>query len=519
MQRKLMWRWVLIGVVTAAAVFFMWPPDKKIHLGLDLRGGIHLVLQVNTQDAVRAEVDDATERVRGDLTEKGFAPAMVTRLPDGTGFRLRLAPETPAKTLDKVIDDRLAEFKVDRGVELTATLKPEVTRAIKDMAVRQGLETIRNRIDQFGVAEPVIQRQGIEGDRIVVQLPGVDDPARVKDLIRATAFLEIKPVVSVAPTQEALLAASGGKVPEDAEVVSGDVEDMEGRVTGREYYLLKKASVVTGRDLRTARRSQDQYGQPAVSFTLNPEGATKFGAYTGAHIGDRMAIVLDNKVRSAPVIRGQISDSGIIEGNFTVQGAEDLALVLRAGALPASITYLEERTVGPSLGRDSVIRGLRAGLVGLVLVVAFMLFYYRGAGINADVALVLNAVLLLGAIGMFKATLTLPGIAGIILTIGMAVDSNVLIFERIREELALGKTVRNAVDLGFQRALSAIIDSNLTTIISALFLFQFGTGPIKGFAVTLTVGLTISMFTAVFVSRSIFEALLSRRAKVTTLSI
>jgi preprotein translocase subunit SecD len=519
MQRKLMWRWVLIGVVTAAAVFFMWPPDKKIHLGLDLRGGIHLVLQVNTQDAVRAEVDDATERVRGDLTEKGFAPAMVTRLPDGTGFRLRLAPETPAKTLDKVIDDRLAEFKVDRGVELTATLKPEVTRAIKDMAVRQGLETIRNRIDQFGVAEPVIQRQGIEGDRIVVQLPGVDDPARVKDLIRATAFLEIKPVVSVAPTQEALLAASGGKVPEDAEVVSGDVEDMEGRVTGREYYLLKKASVVTGRDLRTARRSQDQYGQPAVSFTLNPEGATKFGAYTGAHIGDRMAIVLDNKVRSAPVIRGQISDSGIIEGNFTVQGAEDLALVLRAGALPASITYLEERTVGPSLGRDSVIRGLRAGLVGLVLVVAFMLFYYRGAGINADVALVLNAVLLLGAIGMFKATLTLPGIAGIILTIGMAVDSNVLIFERIREELALGKTVRNAIDLGFQRALSAIIDSNLTTIISALFLFQFGTGPIKGFAVTLTVGLTISMFTAVFVSRSIFEALLSRRAKVTTLSI
>jgi len=519
MQRKLMWRWVLIGVVTAAAIFFMWPTDKKIHLGLDLRGGIHLVLQVNTQDAVRAEVDDAMERVRGDLTEKGFAPAALQRLSEGDGFELRPAANTPAKTLDKVIDDRLLEFKVDRGVGLTATLRPEVTRAIKDMAVRQGLETIRNRIDQFGVAEPLIQRQGIEGDRIVVQLPGVDDPARVKDLIRATAFLEIKPVVTVAPTQEALLAASGGKLPEDSQVISGDVEDIEGRITGREYYLLKGASVVTGRDLRTARRSQDQYGQPAVSFTLNPEGATKFSAYTGAHIGDRMAIVLDNKVRSAPVIRGHISDSGIIEGNFTVQGAEDLALVLRAGALPASITYLEERTVGPSLGRDSVIRGLRAGLVGLVAVVFFMLFYYKGAGINANVALILNAVLLLGAIGLFKATLTLPGIAGIILTIGMAVDSNVLIFERIREELALGKTVRNAVDLGFQRALSAIIDSNLTTIISALFLFQFGTGPIKGFAVTLTIGLTISMFTAVFVSRSIFEILLSRRAKVTTLSI
>ena len=519
MQRKLMWRWVLIGVVTAAALFFMWPPDKKIHLGLDLRGGIHLVLKVNTQDAVRAEVDDAMERVRVDLTEKGAPPASLQRLPEGNGFTFGPAPNTPAKTLDKVIDDRLAEFSLSRGVQITATLKPEVARAIRDIAVRQGLETIRNRIDQFGVAEPVIQRQGIEGDRIVVQLPGVDDPARVKDLIRATAFLEIKPVVRAAPTEESLLAAPNNQVPDDSEVVTGDIEDLEGRVTGKEYYLLKKVSVVTGRDLRNARRSQDQFGQPAVSFTLNPEGATKFSAYTGAHIGDRMAIVLDNKVRSAPVIRGHISDSGIIEGNFTVQGAEDLALVLRAGALPASITYLEERTVGPSLGRDSVIRGLRAGLVGLALVVGFMLFYYKGAGINANVALILNSVLLLGAIGMFKATLTLPGIAGIILTIGMAVDSNVLIFERIREELELGKTVRNAIDLGFQRALSAIIDSNLTTIISALFLFQFGTGPIKGFAVTLAIGLTISMFTAVFVSRSIFETLLSRRAKATTLSI
>jgi preprotein translocase subunit SecD len=519
MQRKLMWRWVLIGVVAAAAVYFMVPPDKRIHLGLDLRGGIHLVLRVNTGDAVRAEVDDAMERVRADLAAKGVQNPELVRVPDGNGFRLKVPPSTDPTVLDKIIDDRLAEFTVARGAETMATLKPEVTRSIKDMAVRQALETIRNRIDQFGVAEPLIQREGLEGDRIVIQLPGVDDPARVKNLIRATAFLEIKPVVNVAPTQEALLATLGGKVPEDSEVVSGDVEDMEGRVTGKEYYLLKRASVVTGRDLRTARRSQDQYGQPAVEFTLNPDGAKKFGAYTAAHIGDRMAIVLDNKVRSAPVIRGHITDQGIIEGNFSVQGAEDLALVLRAGALPASITYLEERTVGPSLGRDSVMRGLRAGLAGLIAVVVFMLVYYKGAGINADVALILNAVFLLGAIGLLKATLTLPGIAGIILTIGMAVDSNVLIFERIREELELGKTVHNAVSLGFARALSAIIDSNLTTIISALFLFQFGTGPIKGFAVTLTIGLTISVFTAVFVSRSIFESLLSRRAKITTLSI
>jgi preprotein translocase subunit SecD len=519
MQRKLMWRWALIGVVTAAAVFMMVPPSEKIHLGLDLRGGIHLVLQVNTVDAVRAEVDDAMERVRGALAEKGFPPADAQRLPENNGFRFTPAAATDQKVLDKVLDDNLIDFSIARGVAITATLRPEVTRSIKDMAVRQGLETIRNRIDQFGVSEPIIQRQGIEGDRIVVQLPGIDDPIRVKELIRATAFLEIKPVVTAAPTQDALLAASGGQVPSDSEVVAGDVEGLEGKVVGREYYLLKKASVVTGRDLRNARRSQDQYNQPAVSFSLNPEGAKRFEAYTSAHLGDRMAIVLDNKVRSAPVIRGVISDSGIIEGNFSIEGAEDLSLVLRAGALPASITYLEERTVGPSLGRDSIVRGTRAGIAGLLAVGIFMLFYYRWSGLNAITALVLNAVLLIGAMGAMKATLTLPGIAGIILTIGMAVDSNVLIFERIREELELGKTVRSAVDLGFQRALSAIIDSNLTTIISALFLFQFGTGPIKGFAVTLTLGLTISMFTAVFVSRSIFDLLLSRRERVTTLSI
>ncbi|NWG00662.1 MAG: protein translocase subunit SecD [Thermoanaerobaculaceae bacterium] len=520
MTRKLTWRWVLIGIVTAFGVYSMWPPSQKIKLGLDLKGGIHLVLQVNTEDAVRAEVDDALERVRAQLTEKGFPPVSLARLAEGeAGFRLKPAANTPEAILTEVLEDHLPDFKVSRGVEVTATLRPEVVRSIRDMAVRQGLETIRNRIDQFGVAEPTIQRQGIEGDRIVVQLPGVEDPSRVKELIRSTAFLEIKPVVAVAPTREALLAARGGEVPDDCEVVVGDVESMEGRVTGREYYLLKKASVITGRDLRNARRSQDQYNQPAVSFSLNPAGAKKFEAYTAAHIGDRMAIVLDNKVRSAPVIRGTISDSGIIEGNFSITSAEDLALVLRAGALPASITYLEERTVGPSLGRDSVVRGLRAGLAGLVLVVVFMLLYYRGAGINANVALILNAVLLLGAMAAFKATLTLPGIAGVILTIGMAVDANVLIFERIREELDLGKPVRSAVDLGFSRAFATILDSNLTTLIAALFLFQFGTGPIKGFAVTLSIGIIISMFTAVFVSRTLFDWVLARRGRVETLSI
>ncbi len=285
MKRNMTWRWVLIGLVTAAAVFYLWPPSKKIHLGLDLKGGIHLVLQVNTQDAVRAEVDDAMARIRGDLTDKGFAPAALDRLASGDGFDLRPAANTSPEVLNKIIDDRLPDFTVNRGPTIVATLKPQIVRNVKDLAVRQALETIRNRIDQFGVSEPVIQRQGLEGNRIVVQLPGVDDPARVKNLIRATAFLEIKPVVSVAPTREALLASTGGTVPEGDEVVPGDVEDMEGRVTGKEYYLLRRASVVTGRDLRNARRSQDEYGQPAVSFTLNPDGAKKFGAYTSAHIG------------------------------------------------------------------------------------------------------------------------------------------------------------------------------------------------------------------------------------------
>lgn len=510
MRKNLTWRWVLIGVVTAGAVFLMWPPKEKIHLGLDLKGGIHLVLKVNTDDAVRAEVDAAMERVRQALTEKGFPPEALAATEDNEGFTFKPAANTPAAVLDQVLDEKVPEFDVSRGVTVTCRLQGPVVRELRDMAVRQALETIRNRVDQFGVAEPVIQRQG-DSDRIVVQLPGVDDPARVKDLIRATAFLEIKPVVASADSEAALLQPYGGRVPDDSVVVTGDERDLTGRLVGKRYYLLKKASVITGRDLRNARRSQDQFGQPAVSFTLTLEGGRKFGAYTAAHIGEQMAIVLDNKVYSAPVIRGHITDSGIIEGNFTVQAAEDLALVLRAGALPASITYLEERTVGPSLGRDSVIRGVRSGLVGLALVVLFMLAYYRGAGINANVALLLNALLLLGALAAFKATLTLPGIAGIILTIGMAVDANVLIFERIREELALGKTVRNAVDLGFSRALATIIDSNLTTLIAALFLFQFGTGPIKGFAVTLSLGIVISMFTAVFVSRTIFELVLSRK--------
>jgi preprotein translocase subunit SecD len=302
-------------------------------------------------------------------------------------------------------------------------------------------------------------------------------------------------------------------------MAAGDREDIDGQVIGTEYYLLKRAAVVSGTDLRNARRSQGQFGEPVVNFYLVPSAGNKFADFTAANIGKQAAIVLDGKVISAPVIRSRIRDEGYIEGNFTLESADDLALKLRAGALPASMKYLEERTVGPSLGRDSVNRGVRAAVSGMLIVMIFMLVYYRLSGLNANVALILNLVILLGAMAYFGATLTLPGIAGVILTIGMAVDANVLIFERIREELRVGKTPRSAVDTGFSRAFGTILDANLTTLIAALFLFQFGTGPIKGFAVTLSIGILASVFTAVFVSRTMYMLVLGSGERVEALSV
>jgi preprotein translocase subunit SecD len=521
MDKRLMWRVGLILVVVVLAVVAMYPPAEKIHLGLDLRGGIHLVLRVNTDDTLKAELDDAVQRLVSQAKEKGVTLGRAEVDPAAHLFRIEVPTGADVAALNEVIERYLPEFKVERGAgSWTFRLPDNVVRDIRDKAVRQALETIRNRIDQFGVSEPVIQRQGLESDRILVQLPGVDDPGRVKELISNTAFLELKEVLAgPAPDRESLLAKFGGTVPPDAEVLTGDRKGLEGQVIGKQYYLVKKTAIITGRELRNARRSQDRYGQPAVDFYLAPQSAGKFSDYTGSHIGTSMAIVLDGKVMSAPVIRGQIGDQGIIEGSFTIREAEDLALVLRAGALPASITYLEERTVGPSLGHDSIVRGVRAAVVGLIVVMLFMLVYYKWSGLNADVALVLNLILLMGALGYFGATLTLPGVAGVILTIGMAVDANVLIFERIREELAVGKTVKSAIDVGFSRAFGTILDANLTTLIAALFLFQFGTGPVKGFAVTLTIGILASMFTAVFVSRTIYDLVLAGKDRVESLSI
>jgi len=383
--------------------------------------------------------------------------------------------------------------------------------------VAQAIETIRGRVDQLGVTEPVIEEHGLGQNQILVQLPGVDDSARVKAIIQSTAMLEIKQSVG-GPyiSQDAALQDHNGILPPDAMLMQGHgVPGAE----GEQWYLVSRVSAVRGKDLRDAQPGRDQNGQPSVNFTLTAEGGQRFYSFTSQHVGDSLAVVLDNRVQEVASIREPIRDHGEISGHMTEQQTKDLSMILRSGALPAGIKYLEERTVGPSLGADSIRAGVRAAVIGMVAVLIFMLIYYRAAGINADIALILNLVILLGFLGFSGATLTLPGIAGVILTVGMGVDSNVLIFERIREELRNGKTPPSAVDQGFSHAWITIVDTHVTTIVSAAILFIFGTGPVKGFATTLTFGLLANLFTAVFVSRVIFDWVLSRKQRGEALSI
>jgi preprotein translocase subunit SecD len=402
----------------------------------------------------------------------------------------------------------------------TVTMKPQSLADLKNRAVAQAIETIRNRIDQLGVTEPVIQEHGLGDYQILVQLPGVDDPARVKEIMQSTAMLEIKQSLGGPfSSQEEALQQKGGVLPPDAQLLPGKSLGTQGGENGPVWYLVSRAAAVTGRDLRDAEPSRDENGTPSVAFNLTNEGGSKFASFTGAHVGDNLAVVLDNKVQEVAVIKSQIHDSGTIEGRFTEEETKDLSMILRSGALPAGIKYLEERTVGPSLGSDSIRAGVRAAVIGMLAVLIFMLIYYRAAGINADIALILNLIILLGFLGFSQATLTLPGIAGVILTVGMGVDSNVLIFERIREELRNGKTPPSAVEQGFGHAWITIVDTHVTTIVSAVSLFLFGTGPVKGFAVTLSFGLFANLFTAVFVSRVIFDWILSRKQRGEALSI
>lgn len=522
MNRSLMLRAVVIVVVVGLAAYWAYPPKEKIKQGLDLQGGMHLVLQVETDDALKSETDKEIDRILRELEDSGVTSVQAERT-GNTAFRLTGVPATSMQKLrDDILEDIEWEWRVS-GSTVDVNLKSLEESKLRDLAVRQALETIRNRIDAFGVTEPIVHREGLGGNRIVIQLPGVDDPERVKKLIKNTAFLEfrlVKEGIPPASSREQLVASLGGKVPNDVEImVENKRDEVTKQVVSQTYWALEKRTVITGRDLKTARPTTGQFNEPNVSFILTREGGRKFAEVTGASIGRNLAIILDKTVISAPTIQDRISDQGVIKGQFTVQEVQDLVTVLRSGALPAGLTYLEERTVGPSLGKDSIEKGLKAGLYGSALVILTMLIVYTFSGVNAIVALALNVVLVFGALAVFDATLTLPGIAGIVLTIGMAVDANVLIFERIREEDRAGRTPKSAIDSGFGKALSSIVDANITTLIAAMFLFFFGTGPIRGFAVTLSVGILASLFTAIFCSRWMFDLVYARRARVDHISI
>ena len=538
MNKNLTWKLV---VIVGILVFFLAgilgiPKDwsgkgllasitDRIHLGLDLRGGTHLILQVQVNDAVNVDSDNAIARLKEDMRARKINYTDLAK-PDQVNHPemivVKGVPPDQTSDFKSIVTERLPDYDASSGAEnsWTVSMKAQSLADLKNRAVSQAIETIRNRIDQLGVSEPVIQEHGLGQYQILVQLPGVDDPARVKEIMQSTAMLEIKQSLGGPyPSEQAALQSKGGVLPPDAVLMPGKSIGSTRDSESENWYLISRASAVTGRDLRTAEPTRDENGQPAVRFILTGDGGRKFFAFTSAHVGDYLAVVLDNKVQEVAVIKEAIHDTGIINGRFTDQQTQDLSMTLRSGALPAGIKYLEERTVGPSLGADSIRSGVRAAMVGMLAVLIFMLVYYRWAGVNADIALILNLVILLGFMGYFGAVLTLPGIAGVILTVGMGVDSNVLIFERIREELRNGKTPPSAVEQGFSHAWITIVDTHVTTIVSAAILFIFGTGPVKGFATTLVFGLAANLFTAVFVSRVIFDWVLGRKQRGEALSI
>jgi len=499
---------------------------ERIHLGLDLKGGTHLILQLQVNDAVNADSDITIERLKESLNKSNIAFGEIYK-PDPTNHPEQIVSKgiPPAAIGDfrnKILPVyQQYDFSSAPESAYLVSLKPARVDEIKHQAVTQAIETIRQRIDALGVAEPLIEEHALGSYQILIQLPGVD-PDRAIGIISSQAMLEVRGAVDQRPfnSEEEARAAHPGGLPPNAIIVHGSNiggRDKEAKDT---VYVLSRSSVVTGRDIRGADPgTKGDTGAPIVNFSLFSEGGNRFGDFTRAHVGEQMAIVLDNRVIEFATIKSEINDEGMIEGGFTPESAKDLSIKLKSGALPAGIKILEESSVGPSLGIDSIRQGVTAAVVGMTVVMLFMLFYYKFAGINADLALILNLVILLGFMGFFGNTLTLPGIAGVILTIGMGVDSNVLIFERIREELRNGKTPAAAVDQGFAKAWVTIIDTHVTTIVSAFILFLFGTGPVKGFAVTLTFGLLANIFTAVFVSRVIFEAGLQRKQRGEALSI
>ncbi|MEO5340195.1 MAG: protein translocase subunit SecD [Magnetococcus sp. MYC-9] len=489
-----------------------WLPQRVIAQGLDLQGGLYLLLNVETDKAVEQTAENLVDEVRVILRREQLRYQSVDR--EGTDtvvVQLLEAADSPKmrQTLEKDLPTvQIQEESANKRLRMT--IKAAEQKEIRRFAMEQSIQTIRSRVDQFGVTEPTIQKQGEE--RILIQLPGLSDPTRAKALIGRTARLEFKMV----DEKGDLSAALAGRLPPGDVVLYGNRESGQ---KNRQPYLLKKRTVISGDLLTDARVNFTQYNEPYVSITFNRQGERKFAQLTGEHVGERMAIVLDNVVYSAPVIREKIEGGRAqISGSFTTEESHDLAIILRAGALPAPVKIVEERTVGPTLGRDSVDQGLASILIGGALVLLFMGVYYKGFGWLANMAVMLNVIMLMAALAMLQATLTMPGIAGAVLLMGMSVDANVLIFERIREELRLGKTPLAAIEHGYSRAFATILDSHITTLITGLVLYIYGTGPVRGFAVTLSIGLLISMYTAVFVTRVVLDMLLQGR-HVKTLSV
>ena len=563
-KKNLLQRFIIIVIVTVVGIYAVVGPRhrptlhdltwsgikenlaKNIRLGLDLKGGTHLVMRVKTEDFLKRMTEDNAVAAENAAREAGFEGKARGEIGGGD---YRVLYEAAAGTNVDGIKEAI-EKKVELGSNfgwsysasgsvLSWTLTTAAQRTLADDATNQALRIIESRIDALGVAEPTLQTHGAQSShQLLLQMPGVQDPERVKGLLKGESRLELAHIISPpspAPaqtylTREEAIASlnSGGTIPANRRVLpyqerADPTDTAQNQTPAPKWVVVEVPPIITGAELRNAAAVPALGGGVSdyqIQFSLKKAGADKFGAWTGSHINEYMGVVLNDEVRSIAYIKSQIFDQGEITGRFTQQAAEDLALTLRSGALPAPIEYLEERTVGPSLGQDSIRAGVRASLVGLALVIFFMLLYYRGSGINAVVALVLNMILMVAGLIVFGATLTLPGIAGIILTIGMAVDSNVLIFERIREEILSGKTIPSAIEHGFARAFITIIDTHVTTIISSLFLFVFGTGPIRGFAVSLIIGLLVNLFSAVYVSRTIFMWILSRKGqRIETLSI
>ena len=563
-KKYLLHRTIIIVLVTLVGLYLVIGPRRRptlrdftwsgikasmasnIHLGLDLQGGSHLVMRVKTEDYLKRLTDEAYVAAQQTAKDAGFEIKEGRAETSGGNYRVVLEPADASKVneikeaIEKKIelgDANVWSYSAS-GAQMSWTMGGSAQRVLADEATNQALTIIDRRINALGVTEPTLQSHGAKtAHQILLQMPGVSDPERVKEILKGESRLELVHVVgppspaapTTYPTQELALQSLGGTVPPNRAVLpylertdTSKTDDKTQQQTTKSWVVIELPAIITGDQVRNASAGQTQGGGVSdfeINFSLKRGGAEKFGAWTGANVNEYMGVVLNGEVRSIAFIRSQIFDSGQITGRFTQAQAEDLALTLRSGALPASIEYLEERTVGPSLGADSIRAGVRASLYGLAFVVFFMLIYYRGSGVNAVVALILNMILMLAGLIVFGATLTLPGIAGMILTIGMAVDSNVLIFERIREEITSGKTIPSAVEQGFARAFITIIDTHVTTIVSSLFLFVFGTGPIRGFAVTLVIGLLVNLFSAVYVSKTIFIWLLSRKEKVDSLSI